>query len=632
MAQGPDLQKLIIELEGGSLAVWIQRTVLLALVVACTVFILTSKFQNFGNDDGFDQAQLARQISKGEGYTTQVVRPLQIWYMQQSGRVFDPSKMPEINQAPAYPYLNSVIFSFFKKDYLAQTRNFQMVVDRAVVLGAIVIFILAVGFVYAMGVKLFDASLALMSAGLCLVCNLFWDFAQACLPQLLLLLFFAALMFCLTMAMKEEYREDGQSRPLPWIIPLGILAALMTLTHGLAAWISAGLLISVLIFFRNRMLYATVVLLTYFAVLTPWFIRNYQVCGNPLGMAHFAFFNGINHSMDVWQSMFTPDFKSVSLGPIQKKIVYEASNQLYNIFGNMGFNLVAPLFFVSLLHPFRRREAGSIRWVLLVMFALTFLGMCLFSNNAKGISIDNLHLVFMPFFAMYGMAFLVVTWNRGMPAIPILRYTAITVLFVFCGLPMLTMLVTRTNPLKHWPPYLPTVMRFGADIATEKEALCADIPECVAYSSNRLTMKMPEDFNKFVEYIDYTSIRKPIVGLILTPRTGDARFLSEIAFGRYAKWAKFVMRHKELELGGFPLNKMVLLPPSFQNVIFIDSDRYDKLQNRGKVPEETNKAALPTESEVVPIPPAEGAPAPDADAGPATIPTPPPATEPSATP
>lgn len=607
------------------MTVWVQRTVLLALVVAITFGIVGYKFQNFGNDAGFDQGQLARQIAKGEGFSTQVARPLQVWFMQQSGHVFDPSRMPELSQAPAYPYFNALIYSIFKKDFLAQTtgENHQMLVDRAVVLGAIVLFLLAVGLLYAMGTRLFDPSLALLTVGLCLVCNIFWEYAQSCLPQLLLLLFFAGVMFCLTMALREEYREEGTPRPLPWIIPLGFLAGLMTLTHGLAAWIAFGLLVSVLIFFRNRLLYSLVILLTFFAILTPWFIRNYQVCGNPLGMAHLAFFNGILRPMDLWQSTFSPDFKAVSLAPIQKKIVYEATNQIRNIFGNMGFSLVAPLFFISLLHPFRRREAGAIRWVLLIMFFFAFVGMCLFTADAKGTDIDNLHIIFMPFFTLYGMAFVVITWNRGMPAIPILRYTAVTVLFFLSGLSMIAMLLTSTNPLQHWPPHLPLVMRFGSDIANENEALCADIPECVAYSSNRLTLKMPEDFNKFVEYIDYDSLKKPIVALILTPRTGDAKFLSEIAFGRYSRWAKFVMRHKELELEGFPLNRMILLPPSYQNVMFIDSERYAKLQNKGKVPQETNKAALPKESPVVPIPQDPNAPTPAP--GGETSATPPPA-------
>jgi hypothetical protein len=606
MAQGSFIQRLILEIEGGSLAVWIQRTVLLALVVAVTVVVLTYKFQNFGNDTGFDQAQLARQISKGEGYSTQVARPLQLWFMEKSGRVYDPSKLPELVQGPAYPFFNSLIFNFFKKDYMARAKGEQFLVDRAVVLGAIVLFLIALGALYATGTKLFDSSLALLTVGLCLVCNLFWDFAQSCLPQLLLLMFFSLLLLCLAMALREEYKEEGTRRTFPWIIPLGFLAGLMTLTHGLASWIAVGLLVSVLIFFRGRWLYGAVVLATFSAVIAPWLIRNYQVCGNPLGMAHYSFLDGVIHPMELWQSMFEPDFKQVTIGPIQKKLVFEAVAQIRNVFENMGFSLVAPLFFISLLHPFRRRDTGALRWALLVMFAFTFLGMCLFTSNAKGVSADNLHLVFMPFFTLYGMAFVVISWNRGMPSIPILRYTAVAVLFIISGLSTIAMLATSTNQLKNFPPYLPSVMRVGAEVARPGESLSADVPECVAYSTDRLTLKMPYDFNKFVDAIDYKALRKPIVALILTPRTGDAKFISEVAFGRYSRWAKFVMRHRELDLQGFPLNKMALLPPGYSNVMFIDSERYAEIQAQGKVPQETNKAALPKESPVVPIPEGQG--------------------------
>ena len=57
------------------------------------------------------------------------------------------------------------------------------------------------------------------------------------------------------------------------------------------------------------------------------------------------------------------------------KVLETSLNQLNVIYAFLGSIAVAPLFFISLLHPFKRPQIAAFRWFILAMWIPSVIGM-----------------------------------------------------------------------------------------------------------------------------------------------------------------------------------------------------------------------------------------------------------------
>jgi hypothetical protein len=71
---------------------------------------------------------------------------------------------------------------------------------------------------------------------------------------------------------------------------------------------------------------------------------------------------------------------------------------------------------------------------------------------------------------------------------------------------------------------------------------------------------------------DYNRLNAPIVGLYLTPVSGDGRFFSDIVKGEYKEWSPFILRN--LDTKGFPLNAVTALPIDNECIFYSDRNRW----------------------------------------------------------
>ena len=71
----PALQEVIHRIEVGEWTRYVKVGVALLGFLAFTVVYDIRQFKNFSTPDAMDQAQLARNIAAGKGYTTDFVRP-----------------------------------------------------------------------------------------------------------------------------------------------------------------------------------------------------------------------------------------------------------------------------------------------------------------------------------------------------------------------------------------------------------------------------------------------------------------------------------------------------------------------------------------------------------------------------
>lgn len=107
------LQEWVHWLEVGAGGRWVARVAVILGVVLLSLRIGYTQFHGPLTETTLAQAVVARQLVKGEGFTTLVNYPQTVAWMKEHGgkadggaqaSVFDPAKpLPELHQAPLYP-------------------------------------------------------------------------------------------------------------------------------------------------------------------------------------------------------------------------------------------------------------------------------------------------------------------------------------------------------------------------------------------------------------------------------------------------------------------------------------------------------------------------------------------------
>src|SRR5258708_2425498 len=97
-------QELIHWLEVGSGARTIRLAAVLAGTLALSLLVAFKQFHGAVSEATLLQADTARQLARGAGFTTNVNYPQVVAFLQKRGTKFDASKpYPELYQAPLYP-------------------------------------------------------------------------------------------------------------------------------------------------------------------------------------------------------------------------------------------------------------------------------------------------------------------------------------------------------------------------------------------------------------------------------------------------------------------------------------------------------------------------------------------------
>src|SRR5437868_9649072 len=102
------LQEFIHKVTEGSGNRFLQLILVLFAMLGLAVWYDAAAFKNYSGMEGMDAAQLARNISEGEGFSTQLVRPFSMYLIRKHRE--DKSTAlngahPDLANAPLYPLL-----------------------------------------------------------------------------------------------------------------------------------------------------------------------------------------------------------------------------------------------------------------------------------------------------------------------------------------------------------------------------------------------------------------------------------------------------------------------------------------------------------------------------------------------
>lgn len=562
------VQAAVHSLEQGKLAPIIRGAMFFVLIIVLTLLYLFVQFKGFSNLTSMDQAQIARNIAGGKGFSTQFIRPLAIRQLESSGKGVPTENFPDFYQSPLNPFVNALPLKLVESSWKMSPTDLVYAGDRAIAGMSILFFLLSVGVWYFVGARLFDSKLSLIACAIVLLSDMMWQFSLSGLPQMLMLFLFSGAMFLTVFAMQNH---DRTVVVLLSLFGAGLLFGLMTLAHGLAVWLFLGWLIFSLVFFQPRGIAAFAGLAALLIVVLPWMARTYSVSGNPFGLAIYT--GLVQGSPEEGYLRVLDDVPSISGSGAASKLKANVSAQIENLIALLGMNVAACAFFLALLHPFRSKTTSLFRWCVVLMWLGAVIGMGFFGNDGV-ISSNQLHVLFIPIFVFFGLAFLLVLWSRWDINYPILRIIFLSIVVFLCAAPLLATLFTGRGAAINWPPYVPPFIAVLGEWFGEDEVIASDMPWAVAWYAQRKALLLPDTVKSFNSINDYRMVGAPVSGLYLTPITGNARLFADIYKGAWKEWALLITRPPRVD--GFALPYFTALPIEGECMIFSDRDRWNK--------------------------------------------------------
>jgi hypothetical protein len=529
-----------------------------AIVLALLHVFVT--FRGLSSAAGMEQAQLAREIARGHGYQTKVLRPYALARLGASGREVAPAAMPEITQPPLQPLLWAPLFKALERHHVYESAKGGSIylLDRAVACLGAAGFLLTLLWTHGAARRLFDDTVAGVAVLCLLVCEPLWQLSVSGSPVALLLPLFALCFRCLVSA--QEKLQEGQGI-IPQALLIGLLGGLMILTHWLAVWLVAGLVLACAFTLPGRKGAVVVVTALPVLALSGWCWWLTRTSGDLLGGAK-PLFQAHLLTMDV--SLLQREY-SLSTPPVQvddllRKLAQNWRHQLAQGYAYLGLLAPAVFFAAALLHRFRRPETARACHALGIILVVLALGLGMLGLPDKTEDDNALYIVLAPAMAVFGSAMLALLWTRlqGSGATSFWARLGFGVIAVgLSALPMAAELpahikaglVLRSRIHPHWPPYVPDRVALVRKLMEPDEVVFADVPWFVAWYADVPAVMLPvkrTDFNTISGILEGKGAH--VAGVIVTPYSSRVGYLHETFSGAYSEWTDLIFRGPMLAL------------------------------------------------------------------------------------
>ena len=536
--------------------VLIRRAVFILVLILLTAANLFALFRGLNSPQGMEQAQIAREISRGNGFSTKMIRPAAY---DQASKGFtehvDLKEFKDTYHSPLNPLINAAVLRLIGANDAAawQMQDNEMVfpLDRVIAAISTLFFLMAIAVTYLLVTRIFDPKIAGVTAIIMLFCQTMWDFSLSGLPQMLMLLLFTSALYFMYRAV--EAQAEGRLPFVPALIA-GLFFTLLALTHWMTVWIALGYVIFAAIAFRPRgMVGAAIIVLIILAAVGPM-LRSYRITDSPFGTAFLTLYNGVSDGAEssVMRGHDLTEAPPVTDGLVVK-IVRTTLLQTMDIIPLLAGIIVAPLFFLSLLHPFKRAPIANFRWVILLMWVTAAIGLSFYGVSSKGLDPNQLHLLFAPIMSAYGIAFVSILWSRlnFVSTAMFLKNTHLYVIVAICAMPMMMVLprqvisgitVRDSGGVPHWPPYYAPALNIGLKrVVKENEIVVADQPWAVAWYADRMSLWLPRTRRGFEKFENLAAdSQTPITGILISPVSNQSGSIAEIS-REYADFSSLVI-------------------------------------------------------------------------------------------
>jgi len=246
----------MINLDSNNSKSVILRILFFTLMVGLAIIYLLFTFRGLTSKYGMDQAQIGRQIAKGEGITTKFIRPVAIQQLEESGKPINFYQFHDSTHSPLNILIYAGVIKAFGGDdptkFAMKKNQYVYQLDRIIAGTCVVFLLLSIAVNYLLITKMLDTRIASIVAILMLVSEHFWNFSQSGLPQMLMLFIFSSACYLIWNAIQRQ--EAGVS-PLVPVILSGFMFGLLALAHWLTLWIFFGYILFCISYFKPRTSY-----------------------------------------------------------------------------------------------------------------------------------------------------------------------------------------------------------------------------------------------------------------------------------------------------------------------------------------------------------------------------------------
>jgi hypothetical protein len=532
-----------------------------------------SVYHGLSDPQSMDNAQLARQIVRGKGFTTEFLRPhavaqLRDYAMTQSLRTGKPGDLfpanqypigtprviPDTYNAPAYPYLLAAWFYLIHPEFdqtpagMNATRLYSG--DRWIPLLNQVFLLLTAVLVFALGRRLFDGRVAWMSLIAFLATELVWEYSITALSTTLLMFLVTASLLCVLeiFCIGEACYDNDEVSFAPawfWALGAGVLIGLVCLTRLHLIILLVPIFLLLMLMPRASFMLLPVMLLVVAAFVGPWFWHEDTVSGNPLG----------------------------SNAPL---LLYGESDYK----GNEIYCTTSIPNYERLLRDATRKETYGFRyhfehaWTRLFHWLLVACTVALIAANSLGVPDPdamgpwNIVIVLFPCMLVIGGAIFFILLDRLNLQLWLLNNLIVTVTLVITALPLtIALTVGNDNPFPFaFPPYWPPAIKYYGQTANPDEWVTSDMPWATAWYADRASLWLPDSITDFQNLHDNVCP----TGIIVLTRISLESPLSTFATGEYKNWLTFIIGLPAPD--SFPLPVHSTTPPGGPD-ISVWSDR-----------------------------------------------------------
>lgn len=545
----PPVQEIIHWLEVGSGARQLRILVGCLLIVAVTAWYDLYQVRNFNAPEAMEAAQLARNLARGEGFTTQVVRPLTIQLVEDRLGVearLGRQPHPDLVNPPLYPLVLAAWMKLVPFNYEIEGYFWRYSPEVWITLFNQLMYLVLCWQVWRLARRLLDTEVAWVLVAVLIASEYLWRFSASGLPTMLAMVLFVALLE--TLSRLESRHRQGHHRLrhfLPGAALAGLFLGLLVLTrYGLLVLVGPVALFY--FFFLGRRAWPALGVTTAVAaaVVTPWLVRNYQLSGTLFGVRSYALYQEtLRFPQGRLERTFRPELETVGLLDLTRK----ASEGLRQIAGDdllrLGGSWVGAFFLVGLLAQYGNAGLNRMRvFLVLCLPALALtqaLGRTHLSVLNPGFTAENLLAVLTPGVCLVGVAFFFWLVRRLELPYPEFRHVLSTLLVLGTALPLaVRVLPPRVIPITY-PPYYPPYLREAAQFLKPTELLMSDAPWATAWYGERLSVWTPMDAQ--ASFYEINDRHKAVSALLLTPLTTDAQFRRHILQSRDHDWSRLVL-------------------------------------------------------------------------------------------
>jgi len=536
------LQDFIHKVTEGSGNRLLQWVLLLFAMVGLAVWHNGAQFKNLSGIEGMDAAQVARNVAEGRGFSTQFVRPFSAHLVRKhrDGDAKLNGNHPDLANAPLYPLVLAVALKVNPLGWpdIRPEANpgKEFVIYPPDLWIAIVnqgLFFVAVWMVFRLGRRLFDDSVAWVSAAVFAGADLFWKFSASGQSTMLLVVLFLVLVEVL--ARIEPETKEGATKSERWLLWMAALAGALAGLAGLTRYGFAFVIFPVGLFLGllptpKRLVLAGAAVGAFALVMAPWVARNFVASGTPFGTAGYALVQNTElfkeHALE---RTLNPDFSLLTGGMLWHKLLVGVREILEKDLPRLGGSWVSAFFLVGLMVPFRKTVLLRLRMFLVVSLGLFVvvqaLGRTGLSGESPELTTENLLVVLAPMVFLFGVSLFFVLLEQFGVALPAMRLLAVGTFVAIASAPLLFSLFMPVGNRLAYPPYYPPYIQEKSEWLAADALMMSDVPWATAWYGRRqsiwLSLKFAEEPSIKLrnDFAAMNKCGKPIRGLYLSPRT-----------------------------------------------------------------------------------------------------------------